>query len=63
MRILESGAAFCWDAEGQHPGELPASEVASITGGWTFSCALDQDGAPYCWSGPTDDFPQTPTRV
>ena len=64
--VLRSGVAKCWSPSAEVTIELPGSEVAHIVAGWSgsFSCAIDLDGAPYCWSMPgEDEYPQTPTRI
>lgn len=64
--VLTSGIAKCWSSAAEMTVELPGSEVAQVVAGssFTFSCAVDLEGAPYCWSlSGEDEFPATPTRL
>ncbi|MEN8376139.1 MAG: hypothetical protein ABFS34_11885 [Gemmatimonadota bacterium] len=58
--ILLAGEAGCWDGASSEMAPFVVPGVTQFSMGWFLACALDSDGAPYCWGG---DFPPTPTRV
>ncbi len=58
--ILLEGDAVCWSGGDPEFRPLEVPGVREIGVGWFFSCALDTDGAPWCWRS---DYGPTPRRI
>jgi hypothetical protein len=59
--VLIGGEGTCWGLPGQSvPGPSPVADAEQFAASWFFICALDSEGAPWCWGS---DYGPIPIRI